>query len=327
MSQCSRLSHVVAVAVLAMSLPGASYAAAPGFPAKPVRIVVGWPPGGLADIASRTVAEQLAALWKQPVIVDNRAGASGAIAADFVARSPADGYTLLAIMPDHVILRAVQPKPAGSPNADFAPVSQLGIAPLLVMVNPKVGVETIQDLVALAKRKPNALTYATPGAASMHHLSQALLNSQTGVQMMHIPYKGGAPAMMDAIGGVVDMTLGSPAQSLAYVQSGKLKALAVTSSKRSALLPEIPTVSETVLPGFAAGLWVGVLAPAGTPDALVRQIGADIRKVMTQSSVRSKLQEQGVDVVASTPEQFSAFMREEEVRWTEVVKKAGVTAN
>jgi len=295
------------------------------FPSKPVRLVVGWTPGGLADIASRTVGEQLAQLWKQTVIVDNRPGASGAIAADFVARAAPDGYTLLVIMPDHVILPLVR-KLSAKQASDFSPVSQLGIAPLLLMANPGLGVNSIQDLIALAKSKPGTLTYSTPGAASMHHLTQSSLNALLDLDMVHVPYKGGAPAMMDAIGGVVNLTLGSPAQSLPYVQSGKLKAVGVTSGARLPMLPDLPTLTETVAPGFTAGLWVGVLAPAGTPEGLVKRISQDIRQVMQKPEVRHRLADQGVEVVASEPAQFADFMEKESRRWADVVKRANIQA-
>jgi tripartite-type tricarboxylate transporter receptor subunit TctC len=294
------------------------------FPNKAVRLVVGFPPGGLADIAARIMADKLTGVWGQQVIVDNRGGASGAIAADLIAHSAPDGYNLLVILTNHVILPVVQPKLTFDPVADFAPVSLMGSAPVLLMANPKLPVKTMADLIALAKSKPGTLTYSTPGDGSVHHLAQELLDSGLGIKMIHVPYKGGSPAMMDAIAGVVDLTVGSPAQSLQQVQGGKLRALSISSPKRSPLLPDVPTLSETVAPGFTAGLWVGVLAPRDTPKPIVDKINADITRILRTPEINKRMIELGVDVVASTPEQMGTYMGAEMKRWGDVARAAGV---
>lgn len=313
---------LVAVALTAALCGGV--ARAQEFPTKPVRLVVGFPPGGLADIAARLLGERLTSVWKQQVIVDTRAGASGAIAADLVARSPADGYTLLVILTNHVVLPSVQPKLSFDPLKDFAPVSLMGSAPVMLMAGKKLPVSTMEELIALARSKPGELTYSTPGEGSIHHLSTELLDTSLGIKMVHVPYTGGAPAMMDAISGVVNLTVGSPAQALQQVQGGQLKALSISSAHRSPLLPNVPTVSETVMPGFSAGLWVGVLAPRGTPPALVEKINRDITAVLKTPDMNARMVGLGIDVIGSTPAEFSTFMASEMKRWNDVARKAGV---
>ena len=264
-------------------------AQAQDFPAKTVRLVVGFPPGGLADILARVLADKLPAVWNQPVVVENRAGASGVIAADVVAKANPDGHTLLVILTNHVVIAAVRPKLPYDALADFAPVSLVGSSPLLLMANPKLPANTLPELIALAKSKPGVLSYSTPGEGSVHHLSQELLNHAAGIKMVHVPYVGGAPAMMDAMSGVVDLNIGSPAQALQQIEAGKLKALSYSGEKRSALLPRVPTVAEAAVPGFAAALWGGVLAPARVSKAVVARIHADIRTVMNLPDVRERM--------------------------------------
>ena len=299
-------------------------AQAQDFPAKTVRLVVGFPPGGLADILARVLADKLPAVWNQPVVVENRAGASGVIAADLVAKANPDGHTLLVILTNHVVIAAVRPKLPYDALADFAPVSLVGSSPLLLMANPKLPVNTLPELIALAKSKPGVLSYSTPGEGSVHHLSQELLNHAAGIKMVHVPYVGGAPAMMDAMSGVVDLNIGSPAQALQQIEAGKLKALSYSGEKRSALLPLVPTVAEAALPGFAAALWGGVLAPARVPKTVVAKIHADIRTVMNLPDVRERMAKMGVEIEASAPEDFDKFIRAELVKWSAVAKQVGV---
>ncbi len=299
-------------------------AQAQDFPAKTVRLVVGFPPGGLADILARVLADKLPAVWNQPVVVENRAGASGVIAADLVAKANPDGHTLLVILTNHVVIAAVRPKLPYDALADFAPVSLVGSSPLLLMANPKLPVNTLPELIALAKSKPGVLSYSTPGEGSVHHLSQELLNHAAGIKMVHVPYVGGAPAMMDAMSGVVDLNIGSPAQALQQIEAGKLKALSYSGEKRSALLPRVPTVAEAAVPGFAAALWGGVLAPARVPKTVVAKIHADIRTVMNLPDVRERMAKMGVEIEASAPEDFDKFIRAELVKWSAVAKQAGV---
>ena len=254
-----RLVHTLAAACICGLF--AVSATAQEFPSRTVRLVVGFPPGGLADILARVLADKLPTVWNQPVVVENRPGASGTIAADVVAKANPDGHTLLVILTNHVVIAAVRPKLPFDALADFAPVSQVGSSPLLLMANPKLPANNLQELIALAKSKPGVITYSTPGDGSVHHLSQELMNNAAGVKMVHVPYVGGAPAMLDAMSGVVDLNIGSPAQALQQVEAGKLKAISYSGEKRSALLPRVPTVAEAAIPGFSAALWGGVLAP------------------------------------------------------------------
>ncbi len=314
------------LALLGVSCWMAGAVLAQDFPNKPVRLVVGFPPGGLADIMARVLAEKLPTVWNQAVVVENRAGASGVIAADVVAKSAPDGHTLLVILTNHVVVAAVRPKLSYDAFGDFTPVTQIGSSPLLLMANPKLPANNLAELIALAKTKPGVITYSTPGDGSVHHLSQELLNAAAGVKMIHVPYVGGAPAMMDAISGVVDLNIGSPAQALQQVEAGKLKALSYSGAQRSPLFPKVPTVAEAAIPNFSAALWGGVLAPAKLPKSVLTKINNDIRTVMNMPDVKEKMAKMGVDVVASPPDEFDRFIRSEFTKWSSVAKQAGVKA-
>ena len=298
----SCIPFLAAVALSCMGL----LAQAQTFPTKPVHLVVGFPPGGMADVVARVLSEKLAALWSVAVVVENRQGASGAIAADLVAKANPDGHTLLVILTNHVVIAAIKPKLPYDTLKDFATVSLVGESPLLIMANPKLPANNLTELMALAKSKPGVLTYSTPGDASVHHLSMELLCSTLGMS------------------GVVDLNIGSPSQALQQIDSGKLKALAYTGSTRSTLLPNVLTVNETSINGFSASLWAGVLAPAKTPKALVAKIQSDIHQVMLKPETKDKMNKIGIDVVASSPEDFEKFLNTEFSKWSVVAKQAGV---
>ncbi len=314
-------------AALLVSLCFSSLSLADTFPNKPVRILVGFPPGGMADIVARALSDRLAIQWKQSVIVDNRPGAAGVIAADLLTKSPADGHTLLVILTNHVIVAAIKPKLPFDVLKDFAAVTLVGDSPLLLMANPKVPANNLAELTNLAKAKPGTITFSTPGEGTVHHLSTELLSSNLGIKMIHVPYIGGAPAMMDAMSGVVDLNLGSPSQALQQIEAGKLKPLAYTGTKRSTLLPNVPTVAESGIPGFQASLWAGVLAPAKTPKALVDKIQSDIKQAMNTPEVREKMNKLGIDMINSSPEDFDQFMKSELTKWTSVAKQAQIKSD
>jgi tripartite-type tricarboxylate transporter receptor subunit TctC len=305
----------------------ASFAQADTFPNKPVRILVGFPPGGMADIVARALSDRLAVQWKQTVIVDNRPGAAGMIAADLLTKASPDGHTLLVILTNHVILGAIKPKLPFDVIKDFAPVTLVGDSPLLLMANPKLPANNLQELTQLAKNKPGSISYSTPGEGTVHHLSTELLSSNLGIKMIHVPYIGGAPAMMDAMSGVVDLNLGSPSQALQQIESGKLKPLAYTGSRRSSLLPNVPTVAESGIPGFQTALWAGVLAPAKTPKAITAQIQNDIKQAMNTPEVREKMSKLGIDTIYSTPEEFDQYLKSELSKWTQVAKQANIKSD
>ncbi|MEI7428673.1 MAG: tripartite tricarboxylate transporter substrate binding protein [Betaproteobacteria bacterium] len=317
---------ILSAAVL-VSLCFSSLSLADTFPNKPVRILVGFPPGGMADIVARALSDRLAIQWKQSVIVDNRPGAAGVIAADLLTKSPPDGHTLLVILTNHVIVAAIKPKLPFDVLKDFAAVTLVGDSPLLLMANPKVPANTLGELTSLAKAKPGTITFSTPGEGTVHHLSTELLSSNLGIKMIHVPYIGGAPAMMDAMSGVVDLNLGSPSQALQQIEAGKLKPLAYTGTKRSTLLPNVPTVAESGIPGFQASLWAGVLAPAKTPKALVDKIQSDIKQAMNTPEVRDKMNKLGIDMINSSPEDFDQYMKSELTKWTSVAKQAQIKSD
>jgi len=294
------------------------------FPNKPVRILVGFPPGGMADIVARALSERLAVQWKQSVIVDNRPGAAGTIAADLLVKAPADGHTILVVLTNHVILAAIKPKLPFDVLKDFAPVTFVGDSPLLIMANPKFPANNLNELTALAKSKPGTITYSTPGEGTVHHLSTELLSGNLGIKMIHVPYIGGAPAMMDAMSGVVDLNLGSPSQALQQIESGKLKSLAYTGAKRSTLLPQVPTIAESGVPGFQTSLWAGVLAPSQTPKAIITQIQTDIKVAMNAPDIREKMNKLGIDMVNSSPEEFDQILKSEFKKWSGVAKQSNI---
>jgi hypothetical protein len=294
------------------------------FPNKPVKLVVGFPPGGMADIVARELGERLSMVWKQSVIIENKPGASGTIAADAVAKANPDGYSLLVILTNHVVVASIRQKLPYDSFKDFAPVSLVGDSPLLLMANPKLPANTLAQLVSLAKSKPGMVTYSTPGDGSIHHLSQELMDSNLGIKMVHVPYIGGAPAMLDAMTGVVDLNIGSPSQAIQQIKAGKLKALAYSGLKRSPLLPEVPTVSESLIPGFQAALWAGVLAPAKTPKELVNKIQSDIKLAMSGPEIKDKMDKLGIEIISSSPEEFDQYLKSEYSKWSNVARQANI---
>ncbi len=297
------------------------------YPNKPVKLVVGFPPGGMADIVARELGERLSMVWKQSVIVENRPGASGTIAADAIAKANPDGYSLLVILTNHVVVAAIRPKLPYDSFKDFAPVSLVGDSPLVLMANPKLPVNSLAQLVSLAKSKPGMVTYSTPGDGSIHHLSQELMDSSLGIKMVHVPYIGGAPAMLDAMTGVVDLNIGSPSQAIQQIKAGKLKALSYSGLKRSLLLPEVPTVAETLIPGFHAALWAGVLAPAKTPKELVSKIQSDIKVAMSGPEIKEKMDKLGIEIITSSPEEFDQYLKSEFNKWSSVARQANIKSD
>jgi tripartite-type tricarboxylate transporter receptor subunit TctC len=290
---------------------------AQGFPAKPVRVVVPFPPGGGADALARLLGPKLADLWRQQVIVENKPGASGHIGADFVAQSPADGYTLLMSSTASLTEK----------NVDrFAPVSLVSAAAYVVTANPRVAAANIGELIALARANPAKLTFGSSGVGAASHLSAELFKSMAQVDMLHVPYKGTGQALTDLLAGQVDL-LFAPAQTvLPYVKAGKLKALAVTGAKRAETLPGVPTVAESGLPGYQAVGWFGLLAPAATPRSIVTQLSADVNSVLAQAEMRAKMMALGADPGGNTPEEFARFIREDQAKWAKLMGEAGIRA-
>jgi tripartite-type tricarboxylate transporter receptor subunit TctC len=314
------LSGLIAVAALA----GATAAqAGPQYPAKPIKLVVPFPPGGAADASARIIAERLGAEFHAQVLVENKPGAGTMIASETVARSDPDGYTLLFAASSLAINPAIYPKVPYDPVKDFAPVI-LAVSPIhMLVVRADLPVKSVADLIKLAKEKPNGLNYGSTGSGTSTHLEMELFKSMSGTQMMHVPYKGSSPALTDLIGGQLQVMFDPVSSSMPHVKSGKLRVLAVTSAKRSTILPELPTVAESGLPGYEAMPWLGILAPAGTSPDIVQQLNAGVTKVLADPVVNDKLAALGFETLGGTPQQFGDFIKTELVRWAKVVKESG----
>jgi len=299
-------------------------AQAQGYPSRPVRVIVPFAPGGPNDIIVRLVAQKLAESMGQPFLVENRAGAGGNIGTDYVAKSAPDGYTLLSVGPGSLIINPLIGKVPYDTQRDFAPVTIMARAPNALVVHPSLPVRSAKELIELARAQPGAINYGSGGNGSTPHLAAALFAAMAGITLTHVPYKGTAPATADLIGGQVQIAfLGIPAV-LPHVRSGKLRALAVTGLRRSPELPEIPTVDESAVPGYELSPWYGLLAPSGTPRAIVARLGAEATNIVRSSEMREKLTAQGAEAVGGTPEEYAAVIRAETATWSRVIDHAGL---
>jgi tripartite-type tricarboxylate transporter receptor subunit TctC len=297
---------------------------AQGYPARPVRLVVPFPPGGPTDLLARIVATRLGEKLGQPVHIDNKPGASGMIGAEMVAKAAPDGYTLLANASLHVINPSLYPKTRYDAIADFVPVSNLADVPLVLVVNSQVPAKNVQDLVALAKAGKPALSFASSGNATAPHLAGEAFKVAIGAgTMQHVPYKGSSPALTDLVGGQVQLMFDSLPSSQAFIKSGALRALAVTTARRSSSLPQVPTMIESGLAGFDFSTWYGVWAPAGTPAPIVQRIAQEIAAIVRLPDVRQQFLALGAEPVGNMPEEFNAFTRSELAKWARVVKQSG----
>ena len=311
-------ASMVALAAFAFGQAPAAY------PTKPIRLVVPFPPGGATDILAREVAKHLTDAWGQSVVVDNRPGAGGNIGSELVAKSPPDGYTLeMGTVGTHAINTSLYSKMPYDHIKDFVPVILVAGVPNVLEVNPSVPVNSVQELIAYAKANPGKLNFASSGSGTSIHLSGELFKVMAGVQMTHIPYKGSAPALADLIGGQVQLMFDNLPPSLPQIKAGKLRALAVTSATRAPALPDVPTVAEAGLPGFEASSWFGVLAPAGTPPAIVTKLNAEIAKWLTTPEAKEKLASVGANIAGGTPEDFARHIQAETAKWAKVVKESG----
>ena len=295
------------------------------FPTAPIRIVVPFPPGGGTDILARLIARKMNESWGQPVIVDNRPGANGTIGAALVTKAPADGHTLLLVPSGFAVNPSVYPKLPYNSERDLAPVSHLASSPLLAVVHPSLPVKSIKELIALAKTRPGQINYGSSGNGSPPHLATEKFKLMAGINISHIPYKGGGPAMIDLLAGHIPIYFNAILQSLPYAKSGRLVPLAVTSAKRFPSVPEIPSIGETV-PGYDMTNWYGMLTTGGTPREIVNKLQAEIMRILNQQEAKAKLAEDGALVIASTPEEFAAFLKKEIAANAEIVKAAKMTA-
>ena len=316
------------IAVLAASLlvPGAVFAQGLGeaYPARTVRVVIGLAPGGGTDIQARLFAQKLSENMGRPFVVENRTGAGGTIAYAQVAKSPPDGYTLMGVTSGYTITPAVYSKLPYDPVKDFAPISLVAQAPFLLLTHPSLPVRSVKDLLALARAKPAMLDCGSAGHGSSTHMAYELFRTMAGVNIAHIPYKGTGPALIDAMAGQVHMLFGNVLSSMTHVKTGKLRALAVTTAKRSIVLPDLPTVSESGVTGYQNSTWFGLLAPAGTPSAVLSKLNAELVKTSQSPDIVERLAPDGGEPVGSTPEQFGRHLALEIARWRKVVKDAGM---
>ena len=300
--------------------------AAQNYPAKAVRLISPFPPGGSVDVVGRLVAAKLSESLGQQVIVDNRSGASGNIGTEMVANAPADGYTLIIQTIPLVANQFLLNRVPYDPMRDFAPVSLMTSSPSLITVHPSVPARSVKELIALAKAKPGALNYSTAGVGTNPHIAGELFNLLAGLNIVAVHFKGGGPADLATVGGEVHMTFGNVSQEIGYVNAGRLRALAVTSLKRSPALPNLPTAVEAGLPGYEFVTWHGILAPKATPRPVVLLLNEQIKKVLTAPGQASLWQERGLDVIASTPEEFGAHLEAEQKKWGRVIKERGIRA-
>jgi len=317
--------HIAAGATLLIAA-GLAQAAAPDYPSKPIRLIVPFPAGGGVDIVARSLTPHLTERWGQQVIVDNRPGAGATLGADLAAKAPPDGYNLLLANTAHAINATLFRKLPYDAVKDFTPISLVATQPSVLIVNPGVPVKSVKELIALAKAKPGRLNYASSGNGTPPHLSAAMFESMAGVEMTHIPYKGAAPALTDLLGGQVQLMFATIISSAQHVQSGRVRALAVTSAKRSAAFPDLPTVAEAGVPGFEATAWFMLLAPAKTPETIVQRVSRDAAAALAKPDLRARFAKEGAEAVGSTPDRAAAYLKSEIARWGKVVRAANIQA-
>ena len=318
------LARLTLVAVLALATTVSS---GQSYPSKPIRIIVPFPPGGAVDFYARVVQEPLSEALGQPVIIDNRAGASGMIGADVVAKAAPDGYTLLlGNIASLAINVGIYPKMAYDPAKDFTPIMHTVDVNYVLVVHPSVPANSVAELIAYAKANPGKLSYGSAGSGSMPHLSTELMKSLAGIDLVHVPYKGGGPMVTDLLGGSVQLAIADQANLMPHVKTGRLRALGVASPKRSAIYPELPTIAESGFAGYEATAWQGLVGPAGMSPDVVGRLNQTLAKVMAMPAVRERLIGGGLDPVADTPEEFGRFIRSEISKWSKIAKDVGAKA-
>jgi tripartite-type tricarboxylate transporter receptor subunit TctC len=326
MKSLRRIARLVIPAVALTLMAAGANAQTQAYPGKPIRWIVPFPPGGSTDLLARVVGQKLTESWGQQVIVENRGGAGGTLGAAEAARAPADGYTLLMGAIHHTIATSVYPKLPYDFQRDFAPITVVAIVPNVLVVNPAVPAKSTKELIAYAKANPGKLTYGSAGMGTAHHLIGEVFNLRAGTEIVHVPYKGSAPAVADLIGGQVSIMYDTVASCLPHVKSGKLRPLAVATAKRSSALPDVPTIAESALPGFEVTTWFGALAPAKTPPEIVARLNAEMVKILGMPDVTKRLLEAGAEPVGNTPAQMAAQIKRETEEFGKIVKQAKITA-
>ena len=318
--------NVCRVALLSFVLGGTATAAlAQAYPNKPIKLIVPFAPGGFTDVVARILGQKLSVSLGQPFVIENKAGAGSTIGTDFVAKAAPDGYTLVMVSTTHVISPSIYPKLPYDPIKSFTPVGKLVDSAYVLLVNPKVPANNVAEFIALAKASPDKIHYASSGNGSAQHLMGGMFAAMTGVKMKHVPYKGSGGAANDLVAGVVESSFAGVPNAMAQVPAGRLKALAVTTSKRIPQLPDVPTMQEAGVPGYNASIWLGLLAPTGTPRDVVMKLNAEIAKVLSAADTKKELYAAGVEADISSPEALNTLMVQELDRWGKVIKDAGIT--
>ena len=312
-------------AAVLLVMAGAGHAQ--GYPAKPIRFVIPFSPGGAADVPGRMIGQELSKALGQQVVADNRPGAGGGLGAEAVAKAPPDGYTILMISNTHAISRSLYKKLSYDLLRDLAPVMQIAAAPNVLVVHPSLPARNVKQLVALAKSRPGAIDYASSGNGSAQHLFAALFTSMAGIKMNHVPYKGSAQATTDLIAGHIQVSVPGINNVLQHVKAERLRALGVTGNSRAAELPDVPTIAEAGVPGYEAILWLGIMAPAGTPAAVITRLNGEITRILGQPEIKAGFARVGTDVLATDPQKFGALIKSEIAKWAKVVQETGVQAN
>ncbi len=312
-----------ACALAAFAISAAAHAQV--YPVKPIRMIVAYPPGGGTDIVGRTLAQKLGESLGQGVVVENRGGASGNIGTELAARAAPDGYTILMgnVAPNAINVSLFKELPF-DPVADFAPVSLVASTPNILVVHPSTRARTVKEVIALAKAKPGAFNFASAGVGSSSHLAGELFRILAGADIVHVPYKGAGPAMVDVLSGQVQLYFATMPAAMPHVKTGKLAPVAVTSARRSQALPDLPTIAESGVPAYEASTWYGVLAPAHTPSAVVARLHGDIAKILADAALHARLADQGFDPVGNSPEEFGAYIKSEILKWGKVIRDAGI---
>ncbi len=317
------MKRIVLLSVLA-ALASAPFAAqAQSWPSRPVRFIMPYPPGGSSDILARPIANEMSKSLGQPVLIEYKPGGGSTIGADFIAKSPPDGYSIVMLLTAHAINASLMPKLPYDTLKDFTPITLAATLPLVVEVNAQAPINTLQDLIAAARSSPGKLNYASAGPGNTSHLAVEYFNSVLGVKITHVPYKGSGPAVAGLLGREVDLMFDSISSSLAQINAGKFRALAVTTAKRSHVLPQVPTVAEAGVPGFDISVWYGIFAAAGTPAPIVQRLNAEFIKAMAAPAAKQLIEAAGYQIVGSTPAQLDAHVRSEMTRWAKVVKDSG----
>lgn len=317
-------SMLIAVSAL---VPLGAQAQAGNYPERPITMIVPFPPGGPTDLVARVLAKQLGDQMGQSIVVDNKGGANGTIGMAAAASAKADGYTILYNTSSIALAPNLFKGLSFNPEKDFAAISSTAVVPMVLLVHPSVPANNVQEFIEYARKNPGKLSYASAGNGNVTHLTAFLFTQSAKIDAVHIPYRGSAPGMTDLVGGQVHFMTNTLNDSLPFVREGRVKALAITSAKRSDLLPDVPTLAEQVMPGFESGAWQGVVAPAGTPQPIIDKLNAEIRKALESETVREQLAKQGTQILGASPQEYQKYISDEIVRWGEVIRAAGVTVN